>query len=85
MADGRANRRDAALVAQYIHELSERHGSGGAQRGSRHGRREIRGRLGGGQRRLAGAAQLGVELTGGQAAGEEGGERSLLSLGQPTR
>ena len=25
--DARADRRDAALVAEYIHELSERHGS----------------------------------------------------------
>jgi hypothetical protein len=27
--DARAERSDAALVAQYIHELSERHGSPG--------------------------------------------------------
>jgi hypothetical protein len=39
----------------------------------------------GGQRGLPGAAQLGVELTGRHPAGEEGGERSLLSLAKPSR
>jgi hypothetical protein len=29
--DARIDRRDAALVAEYIHELSERHGSDGSQ------------------------------------------------------
>jgi hypothetical protein len=29
--DARVDRRDAALVAEYIHELSERHGSDAGQ------------------------------------------------------
>jgi hypothetical protein len=63
--------------------------SGRVQRGSRRGGHRIRRTLGGRllrrERRLAGATQLAVELTGGHAAGEEGGERSLLSLAQPSR
>ena len=51
------------------------HGHGGL-RGSRLERHRQRRRCGG----LALAAELGVQLTGGQAAGEEGGERSLLSV-----
>jgi len=31
--DSRAERGDAALIAQYIHELSERHGDSGAPGG----------------------------------------------------
>lgn len=33
----RVDRRDAALVAEYIHQLSERHGSGAAQAARRAG------------------------------------------------
>ncbi len=45
-----------------------------------------RGHLGsGGLGRLAGPAQLGVELPGGQAAGDERGECSLLSWAQESR
>jgi hypothetical protein len=35
--DGRSERRDAALLAQYIHELSERHGPGAGQAARRAG------------------------------------------------
>jgi hypothetical protein len=35
--DARADRRDAALVAEYIHELSERHGSEPGQAARRAG------------------------------------------------
>jgi hypothetical protein len=35
--DARANRRDAALVAEYIHELSERHASEPGQAARRAG------------------------------------------------
>ena len=52
------------------------HGHGGLRR-RRLERHRQRRRRGGG---LALAAELGVQLAGGQAAGEEGGERSLLSV-----
>ena len=35
--DARVDRRDAALVAEYIHELSERHGSEAGQAARRAG------------------------------------------------
>jgi hypothetical protein len=35
--DARVDRRDAALVAEYIHELSERHGSDPGQAARRAG------------------------------------------------
>jgi hypothetical protein len=56
--------------------------------GRRAWRRELGGRLalgGCSDRCVAGAAEFGVKLTGGHATGEEGGERSLLTVAQSIR